>query len=654
MALGERGAEQALLEMIQQDPISLTRDTFSILDHKQVAHPLFHFCQFGSLESVMQVYSFYPKAITQQTKSGYTPHHFAAASRKDDILRFLVLQHPAALERTPSILNMLMERVNALPELKFCLSQYPQGLYQTDLEGNTLLHRSCRVTNFPYLGPRPRLIRYLVEQYPEAVEVPNHEGNLPIHLLLEQHHHALFSQHSSSCSTICTDSAMLLLETYPRSAQVPNAAGVMPLELAMDHGGSPSLILALAEPDEALLPSPYPHVIAAHLLQHNPTPHLEVTKIWDSVCPALSKAVAQLLSTDDNSTKYKQLTIGWTRLEKTGLTILLGGLERNTEITCATLPANVGYYASKTLDPTEFWPSIDDHEVHVGGGRLATDSDLSHALQRLLSNNATLQVLDLGDNILPKNPQWLFGLMQNKSLRSLSLAKCQLGSRVLLSALIPVLRHNKTLRDLNISCPSISQEALVELLRVVLRDTKSLRRVVLAGVHSEPLLVAAVETLTHNPYLHSLLFDVPIATNNNNNTTNPRIQSLLTELDYWSRLNRAGRFYATESKAQKTIFVTKVLVQQMMKSKAARRNVTHRNDDDTADLSILYGLLREAPTKLWSTTVTAAKATTSVAPTTPTSSTKATSSAPITPTSTATTSNQTTSTATPMITDDDK
>lgn len=610
MALGEKGAEQALLEMIQQDPISLTRDTFSILDHKQVAHPLFHFCQFGSLESVMEVYSLYPQAIAQHTKSGYTPHHFAAASRKDDVLRFLVLQHPAALSQSPSILNMLMERIDALPELQFCLSQYPQGLYQTDLEGNSLLHRACRVTNFPYVGPRPQLIKYFVQQYPQAVELPNHEGNLPLHLLLEQHHHAMFAQHSTTtCSTICTKSAMLLLETYPRSAQVPNSAGVMPLELAMDHGGSPSLILALAEPDEALLPSPYPHVIAAHLLQHNPTPHLAVTKVWDSVCPALSKAVAQLLSADDNSTKYKQLSIGYTRLEKTGLAILLGGLERNTEVTCATLPANVGYYASKTMDPTEFWPSLDDHDVHVGGGRLATDSDLSHALEGLLSSNTTLQVLDLSENLLPKDPQWLFGLMRNKTLRSLSLAKCHLGSRVLLSALIPVLRHNKTLRDLNISCPSITQDALVELVSVVLRETRTLRRVVLTSSHSEPILEVSVKTLKENAYLHSILFDLPAnnnnnatnsSNNNNNAATNPRIQSLLTQLDYWSRLNRAGRFYARETNARKTTFVTKVLAQQILKTSNGQN---HRPDDDAGgDLSILYGLLREAPIDLWSST----------------------------------------------------
>jgi hypothetical protein len=464
----------------------------------------------------------------------------------------------------------------------------------------------------------------LLEQYPQAAELPNHEGNLPLHLLLEQHHHAHFSQHSSSCSTICTNSAMLLLETYPRSGQVPNAAGVMPLELAMDHGGSPSLILALAEPDEALLPSPYPHVIAAHLLQHNPTPHLAVTKVWDSVCPALSKAVAQLLLADDNSTKYKQLSIGYTRLEKTGLTIVLGGLERNSEITSATLPANVGYFASKTLDSTEFWPSLDDHDVHVGGGRLATDLDLSHALQRLLTSNKTLQVLDLSENMLPKDPQWLFGLMQNKTLRSLSLAKCQLGSRVLLSALIPVLRHNKTLRDLNISCPSISQDALVELVSVVLRETKTLRRVVLTGAHNEAILEASVETLKQNPFLHSILFDVPpmAPVNNNDNTNNndksnnndntapaipnnnPRIQRLLAQLDYWSHLNRSGRFYAQEpNMANKTTFITKVLGQQILKT------MHMKNNDDDDDASILYGLLREAPTDLWSTNPTKRAAT---------------------------------------------
>ena len=50
----EKGAEKALLDMIRKDH-SLASATFAILEHKQESHPLFHFAQAASLESVMIV-----------------------------------------------------------------------------------------------------------------------------------------------------------------------------------------------------------------------------------------------------------------------------------------------------------------------------------------------------------------------------------------------------------------------------------------------------------------------------------------------------------------------------------------------------------------------------------------------------------------------
>jgi ankyrin repeat protein len=582
----EKGAEKALLDMIRKDH-SLASATFAILEHKQESHPLFHFAQAASLESVMIVYSLYPKAIFSRTKSGYSPHHFAAGNRNDDVLRFLVLQHPKALAGKPSILQMLSERIHSVGLIKFCVSQYPQGLYDVcDENGNTLLHKACQVNSFPYLGPRPALIEYLVKEYPQAVEIKNKEGNLPLHLLLEQS--PLLSH-----NIIHTKSAMLLLRKYPKSRKIPNHAGLLPIDLAMDaSGGSTELILALADQAEVFLSSQSPPVIAAHLLQTNAAPHLMQCKVWDTVCSALAKAVASILYR--NMPKYTQLTICFTRLEKTGLCLILQALERNTQIEQCSLCSNVGFYNQKVgTDSPEYPPSSLYCVAH--GGALASDFQLSMALHKLFLNNSTLTALDLSDNILPRDPQFLFPLMSNRSLKWLSLARTNMGPSIL-QAMIPVLRHNKTLTDLNLSCPSIPQESLLELLQV-LQDTRTLRRVVFYAASTRCILPAALTALQANPYLFHIHFDTPTSTTITRTTTatmesaerqqqqqdqRHRHQeqpiAALEELDYWSRLNRAGRYYSREPHATKHDFVMEVLAK--------------------AHASLTYGLLRDS-VSLW-------------------------------------------------------
>ena len=566
----EKGAELALLDMILQDQ-SLASATFPILELKQEAHPLFHFSQAACLESVMIVYSLYPKAIFFRTKSGYSPHHFAAGNRNDDVLRFLVLQHPKALSGKPSILQMLSERIDSLDLLKFCISQYPQGLYDfCDADGNTLLHKACQVTSFPYLGPRPAIIEYLVKEYPQAVEIINKEGNLPLHLLLEQ---SPLLNHN----IIHTKSAMLLLKMYPKSRKIPNHAGVLPLDLAVEaSGGSFQLILALAQ-GEAFLPTPSPHVIAAHLIDSCSAPHLIRCKVWDALCPALAMAVSGILNQD--IPKYTQLTICLTRIERTGLCLILQALENNTHILQCTLSSNVGFYNQKVGGDAPEHSPISLYCV-ANGGVLASDYQVSKALQSLFLNNSTLTALDLSDNMLPQDPQFLFPLMQNRSLKWLSLARTNMGPSVL-QAIIPVLLHNKTLTDLNLSCPSIPDESVLELLQV-LRHTRTLRRVILFA-KSEPLVAeAAVTVLRENPHLFHIHFDSEQPSSPTLAPSQGPVPSLSELLDYWSRLNRAGRYYAREFQANKYVFVTKVLV--------------------TAHPCLLYGLLRES-VSLWSSTL---------------------------------------------------
>jgi hypothetical protein len=119
----------------------------AILEHKQEAYPLFHFAQAASLESVMVVYSLYPKAIFSRTKSGYSPHHFAAGNRNDGVSRFLVLQHPTALAGKPSILQMLTERIHSVPLQQLLHISIPSRVVTRDTcdsDGNTLLHKACQ------------------------------------------------------------------------------------------------------------------------------------------------------------------------------------------------------------------------------------------------------------------------------------------------------------------------------------------------------------------------------------------------------------------------------------------------------------------------------------------------------------------------------
>jgi hypothetical protein len=484
----EEGSEEVLLSMILNDP-SLARAAFPIMEHREQAYPLFHFAQAASLESVMILYSLYPKAIAYQTKSGYFPHHFAAGNRSDDVLRFLVFQYPKALSGRPSVFQMLIERIQSLPLLQFCLSQYPQGLYERcDSHGNTLLHIACNVHSFPYPGPRPMVIEYLMREFPQAAEMQNSQGNLPLHCLLDST--PLLTQ-----NTIHTQSALLLLRRHPKSKEVPNHLGTLPLCMAMEApAASVELITKLADLEHPLIPTRSPHVIAAHLLRTSQGPSLVQAEIWDSACPLLAKAVSSILN--QNLSKFTELTICFTRIERTGLCLILQSLENNTHIEHCNLSANVGFYNQKLEVNLPEYPPYSLYCVDKGGS-LASDFDFSMSLHALFQNNSTLVAIDLSDNQLPKNPTYLFPLMSNRTLKCLSLARTNIGNSIL-QAMIPIIRQNKTITDINLSCPSISESCILDLLHVV-PESKSLKRLIL--YRSTPSIQERIRCITKQSQL---------------------------------------------------------------------------------------------------------------------------------------------------------
>lgn len=631
----EPNAESNLVSILQRDP-SLASCKYPIISldgTSQLVYPLFHFAQFGSLASAVAVYSFYPRAIlaTVNTVVGnekrnenkerhcYTPHHFAAATANDDVLRFLVFQYPEALanNRPKSVLFMLCARVQSIEMFKFCLNLYPKGLYDKDEKGHTLLHKACRQDcidiransighgasarniNDAYLGARPELIQHLVEKYPKLCEISNNDGNLPLHLLLEQprlpsslflgennevNEFAITTNifHSTGLvSPIPTESALTLINSYPKALEFTNSAGFLPIDLAIEAGASNNLIIAMGgntkEPSAVDANVIQDTVLKAHLSSEQSataSQHLVQLKVWDSaICAALARAVSSILKTKSNVT---QLTISYTRLENSGMICLLEALQKNTNILQCILASNIGYYAEQVVG----LPLL------IGGKQ--EEIELSHALHELLAKNKTMTLLDLSDNVLPfSDPSWLKPLIHdNKTLLGLNLSRttastCAVSSDIILD----ILGNNSSLKELILPCLQDDEDSVLKILEILKLENKTLQRIVFgSSVPTVRNLHAAREALQKNANLIDVHFGGWHVVQQESSTSSrveaevSELLSLWKEVDHEAKVNRAGRQKIRDGTYQKDTFVKSL----------------------PSDLSMTYSLLRENPL-MWAT-----------------------------------------------------
>mmetsp|Transcript_18732 Transcript_18732/g.27705 ORF Transcript_18732/g.27705 Transcript_18732/m.27705 type:complete len:728 (+) Transcript_18732:78-2261(+) len=630
----EPGAESNLVIILQRNP-SLASCKYQIISldgTRQLVYPLFHFAQVGSLASAVTVYSLYPRAILATLNSTvgnqkrnaeesihcFTPHHFAAAYGNDDVLRFLVFQHPEALahNRPKSVFFMLCGRVQSIEMLKFCLKLYPKGLYEKDEKGHTLLHKACRqdcldvrdntighITtslnfNDTYLGARPELIQFLVEKYPKLCEISNNDGNLPLHLLLEQprvpsslfvgennevNEFAITTNifHSTGLiSPIPTASALLLINNYAKALEMTNSAGFLPLDLAIEAGASNDLLVAMggktkeeSAPDDNLIQET---VLKAHLSSQQSataSQHLVQLKVWDfGICAALASAVASILEAKSNVT---QLTIAYTRLESSGMIRLIKALHHNTNILQCILASNIGYYAEQVVG------------LPLRLSEKEEEEELSSALHELLISNKTMTLLDLSDNVLPfSDPSWLKPLiLDNKTLLGLNLSRTTTTTNNLSNDLIlDILRHNSTLQELILPCLQDDEDSALKILDILKLENKTLQRIVfVSSVPTVKTLEAAHETLKKNACLVDIHFggwQIVQEKSSTSSGVDVKVSELLglwKKVDHEAKVNRAGRQKLRDKTHNKDSFVKSL----------------------PNDLSTIYSLLREAP-QLWS------------------------------------------------------
>lgn len=131
---------------------------------------------------------------------------------------------------------------------KFILDLTPTSSYMNrDIDGNTALHLCCANLEVSYNGKLDlSALRELVQAAPRALQLPNDEGDTPLHLLMA----------SPACTAPTTDFSLeaaaeaavgLLIEASVESAIIQDNTGATPLHVAISHKAHERCIIRLLE-----------------------------------------------------------------------------------------------------------------------------------------------------------------------------------------------------------------------------------------------------------------------------------------------------------------------------------------------------------------------------------------------------------------------
>jgi ankyrin repeat protein len=168
-----------------------------------------------SLKIVKMLLEKHPETAGEKNGSNHLPLYVACKSRADwNITMLLFESWPASWldDDIEEIVKILMEDFLQGPgELNKCM------LLSSDKNGNTLLHHACEN------GSPPNVIQMLLDKCPDAAELKNTAGDLPLHKACE-------------CTIPYPDIVSMLLAVNPKASETKNEEGDLPLHKACEKG----------------------------------------------------------------------------------------------------------------------------------------------------------------------------------------------------------------------------------------------------------------------------------------------------------------------------------------------------------------------------------------------------------------------------------
>eukprot|EP01041_Mallomonas_annulata_P006394 gene6394-12932_t len=153
-----------------------------------------------------------------------SPMHLAASSNNSNpsILRNLITIFPR-MSRAESIdgrlpLHKAVKYANKVAVVNDLLESYPQGVIKRTSSGRTPLHDAC----YNPTSEMPRILDMILKAAPDSVEIRDHDGNLPLHILIK----------TGRCNT-CIDILADIINLYPEGISVKNLNNETPLIIAL-------------------------------------------------------------------------------------------------------------------------------------------------------------------------------------------------------------------------------------------------------------------------------------------------------------------------------------------------------------------------------------------------------------------------------------
>jgi ankyrin repeat protein len=201
--------------------------------------------------------------------------HLMCARRKTplSIIEQLVFANPSALSQQESrgkrlALHICLLKGSTPDIVKYVLEQSPQAVYHADSQGNLPLHYAA-------MYACPQIWNLILQANPEGCKRANKKQKYPLHLMCARY----FGRYD-----ITKDQVQSCLDANPAAIQIPDAWGRLPLHLACQGHAQKDVIQVLVKVyPEALLQSDSSKEVPHDLVRrHNKddTPFVATVKEW--------------------------------------------------------------------------------------------------------------------------------------------------------------------------------------------------------------------------------------------------------------------------------------------------------------------------------------------------------------------------------------
>ena len=236
----------------------------------------------------------YPDACKVQGGTNLClPLHWAAYKGTDrnfkgeEVMKLLISKFPDGLKEKEKDLSVPLHNAMygcTLGILKLLLEGYPGGCYETTASGCTPLHLAVQ------MGPSmtSEMVTLLFEKGPDAVNIRDARGNLPIHLL---------AQNQNPNVSIFK----MVMDANPEGVAQKNNEEFIPLMVAAKAGNSEvAKLLMDVAPETLEKADPWTGMTALHYACISETPSLEMIDCLLSRWPQAAKIEADAVSKSEN------------------------------------------------------------------------------------------------------------------------------------------------------------------------------------------------------------------------------------------------------------------------------------------------------------------------------------------------------------------